>query len=65
MRRNRIQIMKNKKGLIGFATFFLSLWAIVVATYAKQMHQGGSKIDRVILMQQSSCSSSSSSSSGE
>ncbi|MBE2204058.1 MAG: hypothetical protein IAE94_06960 [Chthoniobacterales bacterium] len=55
--------MKNTKGLIGLATFVLSLWAVVVVTYAKQVAPGGAKLDRLIPLQQSSCSSSSSSSS--
>jgi len=55
--------MNNTKGLIGLATFVVSLWAVVVVTYAKQAAPGAEKLDRIMPLQQSSCSSSSSSSS--
>lgn len=54
--------MKNSKGFIGLAAFVLSLWALVVVTYAKQAGSGV-KLDQLRPLQQSSCSSSSSSSS--
>ncbi len=55
--------MKIKNGLIGLATFTLSLWAVAVVTYAKQTTPDGAKLAKLIPLQQSSCSSSSSSSS--
>lgn len=55
--------MKNTKGLIGLAAFVVSLWAVVVVTYAKQTADGDTTMGRVIPMAGASCSSSSSSSS--
>ncbi len=55
--------MRIRKSLIGLATFTVSLWVIVIVTYAKQTTLDGAKLGRLIPLQQSSCSSSSSSSS--
>ena len=56
--------MKNTKGLIGLATFVVSMWAVVVVTYAAKQTAGGDRpITGALPMAGASCSSSSSSSS--
>jgi len=57
--------MKSTKGLIGLAALIVSVWGIVLVSYAKQTTEDSAKIAKLIPLQQSSCSSSSSSGSQE